>query len=47
MIAVGRISTSQPHRHLSQGYGALLLTTESAENGEVWQASVIRVQLLP
>jgi hypothetical protein len=31
----------------SQGYGALLLTTESAENGEVWQASVIRVQLLP
>ena len=29
----------------SQTYGALLLTTESAENGELWQAVVIRVRL--
>lgn len=29
----------------SQTYGALLLTIHSAENGELWQAAVIRVQL--
>ena len=34
-------------RNPVQRYGALLLTTESAQNGELWQASVIRVQLRP
>jgi len=29
----------------SQRYGAVVLTEESAENGQVWQASVVRIRL--
>ena len=39
----GQVSFVRPP---SQRYGALLLTAESAETGELWQATVIRVQLL-